>query len=162
MRRRERGTVLVLVLGLTAIMLGLVAGVAARVFLSRRETAALHQNAQAFAMLQAARLAIAAHDGAIAAPLTAGDLAPGDLPGRPMADRLGWARIRPDGTPGGFDVVAAGGGSASGGAKTSISAGPALSNAYEIRYAYALRFDPATRGFAIAPRPVLDNGAYPW
>lgn len=162
MSRTRRGTVLILVLGLTAIMLGLVASVTARVFLSRRETAALHQSAQAFVMLKAASMVIAAKGGALASALTAGDLSPGDVPGCPAADRLGWVHISPGAAPEIFDIVSAGGSSGSGNAKSSITSGPALSNAYEVRYAYATTYDAVTRILAIAPRPVLDNAIYPW
>lgn len=158
----RRGTVLILVLGLTAIMLGLVASVTARVFLSRRETASLHQSAQAFVMLKAASMVIAANGGTLASALTAGDLSPGDIPGCPIADRLGWVRIRPAAAAGSFDIVSAGGASGSGNAKNLITSGPAISNAYEVRYAYATSYDTVTRILAIAPRPVLDNASYPW
>lgn len=162
MQRSRHGTVLVLVLGLVAILLGLIISVTMRVGNSLRNGATLQQDAQAVILMHAARMIIAAHDGVLGAPLTAGDLSPGDVPGTILGDRLGWVHIKPDPAPTAFEVVAAGGGSGSGQAKVTVNAGPGLSNAFEVRYAYAMTYDPALRSFAITTRPVADNTTYPW
>lgn len=140
------GTVMVIVLGLITIMLGLALGLTARVYIGAKGGVSVQQNAQAWIMMQAARMAIGRGVAIPDAGVTGGDL-PAAIPGKELSDRLGWVRIRPIGPPGphtGYDVIASGGASAQGGTKAGANDGDPVRNAMEVRYRYVLSLPPVS------------------
>lgn len=177
--RSRRGTLLVVVLGLITIFLALMLAITVRVYNSTKTGTSVQQSAQAYIMLQAAKMIIDAGNRSsplvtIPLPVTAGDQSDLSSPAganKPFGDILGWCRIAKDAaatSPPVFWIVAAGGSSAFGTAKVNITDGDPLRNSYEVRYYYKATYDPAKAGtdadprFTIDLQPVVANAGYQW
>ena len=135
--RARRGAVMIIVLGLITIMLGLALGLTVRVYAGVKAGVVVQQNAQAWLMMRAATAYLdrnAPGPGTDFA-FTMGDLAPADLPGKELDDRLGWARIKQVSAAGDVYIHACGGSSGSGG-KNLAGDGGAMRNAMDVRYLY--------------------------
>jgi hypothetical protein len=88
--------------------------------------------------------------------VTIGDLSPGAITGKGVAERLGWARVKlvsPD-----VSVIACGG-SSGGGGKASITAGDAVRNAMDVRYHYLMA---TPTGTVTLQRAQADHYASQW
>lgn len=135
--RARRGTVMVIVLGLITIMLGLALGLTVKVYMGMKGGVVTQQNAQAWIMMQAARMGVTQQPGVFAAGVTAGDLSAAELPpGKGLADRLGWVRIKPNAPD--YHIIACGGSSGAGGTKAAANDGDAVRNAMDVRYLYTM------------------------
>lgn len=151
----RQGTLIVVVLALIAIFMSLILAMTVRVYNTTKGSMAMQQSAQAFCMLQAAKMVV--RDAPPAAPLTGADEV-GPIANRLMPDRLGWFRISGSGP---YEVIAAGGASAAGGAgKNTIDAGDPLVNQYENRWHYRVQY--ASPGFVVAVQPAAAPADYPW
>lgn len=136
----RRGAVMIVVLGLITIILGLLLGLTVKVYNNLKSASATQQSAQAWIMMQAARMVVWRNAGAVPADVTIGNLAAGDIPGKELDDRLGWARIKTTG-----EVIACGGSSGANGAKDTLFSGPdPLRDAMDVRYHYTIAGSPPT------------------
>lgn len=146
----RRGAVMIVVLGLITIILGLLLGLTVKVYNNLKSASATQQSAQAWIMMQAARM-IYNHAGAMppaasTTGITIGNLAVGDLPSKELDDRLGWAHIKVTTTAGveTIHVIATGGSSGANGAKDLVFAGPdPIRDAMDVRYYYTMTGLPA-------------------
>lgn len=136
----RRGAVMIVVLGLITIILGLLLGLTVKVYNNLKSASATQQSAQAWIMMQAARMLIERNGGAVTADVTIGNLTTSDIPSKELDDRLGWARIKTTG-----EVIACGGASGANGAKDATFAGPdPIRDAMDVRYYYTITGSPAT------------------
>lgn len=140
MTHARRGAVMIVVLGLITIILGLLLGLTVKVYNNLKSASATQQSAQAWIMMQAARMVVWRNAGAVPTDVTIGNLAAGDLPNKDLDDRLGWARIKTTG-----EVIACGGSSGANGEKDATFAGPdPLRDAMDVRYYYTITGSPPT------------------
>lgn len=147
----RRGAVMIVVLGLITILLSLVLGVTVKVYNGIKNGSNVTQNAQAWIMMQAARVYImnqpttgmpgVAVPWPMDARLTIGNIPVASITGKTMADRLGWAHIRQCGAASDYYIIATGGGSGYAENKgTSISDGDEVRNAMDVRYVYYVKY----------------------
>jgi hypothetical protein len=136
--RTRSGAVMIVVLGLITIILGLLLGLTVKVYNNLKSASATQQSAQAWIMMQAARMVVWRNAGAVPADVTIGNLAVGDIPSKELDDRLGWARIKTTG-----EVIACGGSSGANGAKDASFAGAdPVRDATDVRYYYTITGSP--------------------
>lgn len=135
----RRGAVMIVVMGLITILLSLALGVTVKVYNGIKNGSNVTQNAQAWIMMQAARMYLYNQTAVwpADAALTIGNIQSSDIPDKMLDDRLGWARIKQIGAATEYYVLANGGGSGENGLKASLPGdGDAVRNAMDIRYAY--------------------------
>jgi hypothetical protein len=156
----RRGAVMIVVMGLITILLSLALGVTVKVYNGIKNGSNVTQNAQAWIMMQSARMFLAnqVKNGTVpwatsGTALTIGNLLSTDIPSKAMDDRLGWAHIQQmkTGVDAYWHVLASGGGSGQNGLKAiSLTDGDAVRNAMDVRYQYEIIYDepilPATYG----------------
>lgn len=152
MRRSQhsrRGAVMIVVMGLITILLSLALGVTVKVYNGIKNGSNVTQNAQAWIMMQSARMFLANQVNKGIAPwpasgtaVTIGNLQATDISGKAMDDRLGWARVKQidTGASAYYHVMATGGGSGQNGLKdSSLTDGDPVRNAMDIRYLYHMK-----------------------
>lgn len=154
--RGRRGAVMIVVMGLITILLSLVLGVTVKVYNGIKNGSNVTQNAQAWIMMEAARMSLARQRVA-ATPLpwatansavTIGNILAADIPDKRLDDRLGWAHIRQVGTATQYYVFANGGGSAGPDTssppnvfkETTLTDGDPVRNAMDVRYLYFMEY----------------------
>lgn len=153
----RRGAVMIVVLGLITILLSLVLGVTVKVYNGIKNGSNVTQNAQAWIMMQAARVYVMNQPMTTPgvpdpwpnnAALTIGNIPVASISGKAMADRLGWAHIKQYGTAANYYILATGGSSGYAGNKaTSLTDGDEVRNAMDVRYSYYLTYTgPITVG----------------
>ncbi len=151
-RHARRGAVMIVVMGLITILLSLALGVTVKVYNGIKNGSNVTQNAQAWIMMQSARMFLANQVDKGLAPwpaagtaLTIGNLQSMDIPNKAMDDRLGWARIKQidTGVTAYYHVMATGGSSGQNGQMAlSLTDGDAVRIATDIRYLYHMKHDP--------------------
>lgn len=156
----RRGAVMIVVLGLITILLSLALGVTVKVYNGIKNGSNVTLNAQAWIMMQAARMCMAnqvnkghAPWAAAGTAYTIGNIPAASIGGKALDDRLGWAHIQQMdvGANAYWHVLATGGGSGEDGRKeVSLTDGDAVRNAMDVRYQYEMIYDepvfPAVTG----------------
>lgn len=157
--RTRRGAVMIVVLGLITILLSLALGVTVKVYNGIKNGSNVTLNAQAWIMMQGARMCLANQVNNSLAPwavdgtaYTIGNLPTVSIP-KALDDRLGWAHIRQVKTSvdAYWHVLVSGGSSGQNELKAvSLTDGDAVRNAMDVRYQYEFIYDepvfPATFG----------------